>query len=135
MTNCWEKTQMKQRQPRLSVFAAAFATALPLMLAGNASAQEETEGSSLDRVEVTGSRIKRTDFEGTAPVTVIDAEAIARTGHARLGDVLQDLASSGSAINTAFNAPDQGGDGGTRVSLRNLGPERTLVMVNGRRWV
>jgi outer membrane receptor protein involved in Fe transport len=126
---------MKQRQPRLSVFAAAFAAALPAMLASHATAQDDEGSRALDRVEVTGTRIKRTDFEGPAPVTVIDREAIERSGHARLGDLLQELTASGSAINTAFNSPDQGGDGGVRVSLRNLGPERTLVLVNGRRWV
>jgi len=130
---------MKQRQPRLSLFAAAFATALPAMIAGNASAQEDPQqdpdASSLDRVQVTGTRIKRTGLEGPAPVTVIDREEIERSGHTRVGDLLQEITSSGSAINTAFNSPDQGGDGGVRVSLRNLGPERTLVLVNGRRWV
>ncbi|WP_376696953.1 TonB-dependent receptor plug domain-containing protein [Wenzhouxiangella sp. EGI_FJ10305] len=126
---------MKKSQPRLSVFAAAFATALPAMVAGTASAQETEQSADLDRFEVTGTRIKRTDFEGPAPVQVIDREAIERSGHIRVGDLLQEITSSGSAINTAFNAPDQGGDGGERVSLRNLGPERTLVLVNGRRWV
>lgn len=126
---------MNQSRPRLSVFAAAFAAALPAMIAGNATAQEESEARDLDRVEVTGTRIKRTDLEGPAPVTVIDREAIERSGHTRVGDLLQEITSSGSALNTAFNAPDQGGDGGVRVSLRNLEPERTLVMVNGRRWV
>ncbi|WP_181918368.1 MULTISPECIES: TonB-dependent receptor domain-containing protein [unclassified Wenzhouxiangella] len=126
---------MKESQPRLSVFAAAFATALPAMVAGTASAQETEESTALDRVEVTGTRIKRTGLEGPAPVTVIDREEIERSGHTRVGDLLQEMSASGSAINTAFNSPDQGGDGGVRVSLRNLGPERTLVLVNGRRWV
>ncbi|NEZ03334.1 TonB-dependent receptor [Wenzhouxiangella sp. XN201] len=126
---------MKQYQPRLTAFAVAFATALPAMIAGNAHAQEEPESTDLDRVQVTGTRIRRDDLEGPAPVAVIDREAIERTGHTRLSDLLQEFSASGSALNTAFNAPDQGGDGGERVSLRNLGPERTLVMVNGRRWV
>ena len=126
---------MKHEKPRLSVFAAAFATALPMMIAGNAKAQDDEESASLDRVQVTGTRIRQTEFEGPAPVQVIDREAIERSGHIRIGDLLQEMTSSGSAINTAFNSPDQGGDGSVRVSLRNLEPDRTLVLVNGRRWV
>lgn len=126
---------MNQNKPRLGVFAAAFATALPMMLAGNTHAQDDPESAELERVEVTGTRIKRTDFEGPAPVQVINREEIERSGHIRIGELLQDLTSSGSALNTAFNAPDQGGDGSVRVSLRNLEPDRTLVLVNGRRWV
>ena len=126
---------MKNSAPRLTVFAAAFATAVPAMIAGQANAQEPQDSADLDRVEVTGTRIKRTDFEGPAPVQVIDREAIERSGHTRVGELLQEITSAGSAINTAFNSPDQGGDGGVRVSLRNLEPQRTLVLVNGRRWV
>lgn len=126
---------MSKQQPRLSLMAVALASALPAFLAGNVAAQDEEESAALDRVEVTGTRIKRTDFEGPAPVQVIDRQEIERSGHIRLGDLLQELTSSGSAINTAFNAPDSGGDGSERVSLRNLEPERTLVLVNSRRWV
>jgi len=118
-----------------SLLAAACLAALPALHADRAQAQSDNQSAELDRVEVTGTRIKRTDFEGPAPVQVIDREEIERSGHIRVGDLLQELTSSGSAINTAFNAPDQGGDGSVRVSLRNLEPERTLVLVNGRRWV
>jgi iron complex outermembrane recepter protein len=125
---------MQSKMPRLTLLSAALAAALPVMLDNPVQAQE-AESTEFDRVQVTGSRIRRTDFEGPAQVLVIEREDIERTGHIRLGELLQDLTSSGSAINTAFNAPDQGGDGSVRVSLRNLGPERTLVLVNGRRWV
>lgn len=126
---------MKYSTPRPDILAAALATALPAMLAGgNVQAQQE-ESTELDRVQVTGSRIKRTEVEGPSPVQVLNRDEIERTGHTRLGDLLQELTSSGSALNTAFNSPDQGGDGGERVSLRNLGSDRTLVLVNGRRWV
>jgi len=105
-------------------------------ISSTAQAQDqEGEARELDRVQVTGSRIRRTDTEGPSPVQVIDRDQIDRSSYTRLGDLLQDLTASGSAINTTFNAPDSGGDGSERVSLRNLGPERTLVLVNGRRWV
>ncbi len=126
---------MSKEQPKLSLMAIAFASAFPAFLAGNVAAQDEAESANLDRIQVTGTRIRRTDSEGPAPVLVIGREEIERSGHIRLADLLQELTSSGSAINTAFNSPDSGGDGGERVSLRNLNPERTLVLVNSRRWV
>ncbi len=126
---------MSKQQPKLSLMAVALATALPAFLAGNVAAQDQPEAVEVDRIEVTGSRIRRTDFEGPAPVLVVDRQEIERSGHIRLADLLQELTSSGSALNTAFNSPDSGGDGGERVSLRNLNPERTLVLVNSRRWV
>ena len=96
-----------------------------------AFAADEAEGQKAERIEVTGSRIKRTDIEGANPVLVLDRQAIEATGLASVGDILQDLPSSGSAINTTFN---NGGDGSTTVDLRNLGSNRVLVLINGRRW-
>nr|WP_298131670.1 TonB-dependent receptor [uncultured Pseudoxanthomonas sp.] len=97
---------------------------------GAAFAQEAT--TTLDKVEVTGSRIKRTDMETSQPVFSLSREDIQAQGLTSIGDVIQNLTSNGTALNTQYN---NGGNGETRVSLRNLGPNRTLVLVNGRRWV
>lgn len=97
-----------------------------------AFAQEAGEAKTLDRVEVTGSRIKRADVETSQPIFTMDKEAIQAQGLTSVGDVIQNLTANGSALNTTFN---NGGNGETRVSLRNLGSGRTLVLVNGRRWV
>lgn len=93
---------------------------------------QESEAKTLDRVEVTGSRIKRADVETSQPIFTMDKEAIQAQGLTSIGDVIQNLTANGSALNTTFN---NGGNGETRVSLRNLGSGRTLVLVNGRRWV
>ena len=53
-------------------------------------------------------------------------------GLTSVGDVIQNITANGSTLNTTFN---NGGNGDTGVSLRNLGANRTLVLVNGRRWV
>ncbi|NCT71826.1 MAG: TonB-dependent receptor [Xanthomonadaceae bacterium] len=97
---------------------------------GAAFAQEAT--TTLDKVEVTGSRIKRTDVETSQPVFSLTREDIQAQGLTSIGDVIQNLTSNGTALNTTYN---NGGNGETRVSLRNLGSNRTLVLVNGRRWV
>lgn len=97
-----------------------------------AFAADDDDSTKLDRVEVTGSRIKRTQLEGAMPVTSVTREDIDKTGLASIGDLLQELPAAGAALNTNFN---NGGDGSTRIDLRNLGSNRVLVLVNGRRWV
>ncbi|KQZ60261.1 MULTISPECIES: TonB-dependent receptor [unclassified Lysobacter] len=100
---------------------------------GVAFAQEtEKEATTLDRIEVTGSRIKRTDIETSQPVFSLSRDDIQAQGLTSVGDVIQNITANGSTLNSTFN---NGGNGETRVSLRNLGSNRTLVLVNGRRWV
>ena len=96
------------------------------------SQTNEQAVDSVEKIQVTGSRIKRTDMEGASPVQIIDAETIAKTGLTSIGDILQDIPAAGTALNTAVN---NGGDGSVRVDLRNLGAQRVLVLVNGRRWM
>lgn len=86
----------------------------------------------LERVEVTGSRIKRTDIEGPSPLLVLDREDIEASGLTAIGDFLQNLTIAGSGLNLNFN---NGGNGSILLDLRNLGPGRLLVLVNGRRWI
>lgn len=132
---------------RLNPLSRAVAALLPMLLcvAPVVHAQEPTdEEAMLDRVEVTGSRIKRADAAQSAPVLTISSEDIERTGLKSIGDIVQQLTSSGSSLNTKFNSsgnfgfpPDGGGvgAGATTVDLRNLSAKRVLVLVDGIRWV
>lgn len=97
-------------------------------------AQDEAEeASQLERFEVTGSRIKRVDFETAQPVDIITRAQIDRTGLTSIGEVLEQLPSAGTGgLNTAVN---NGGNGSELIDLRYLGTRRVLVLVNGRRWV
>ena len=95
------------------------------------AAAQEPAAEEVERVEITGSRIKRADIEGANPVMVMDAVQIERFGVTSIGDVLQSLPAAGSAINTNNN---NGGNGSTTVNIRGLGSPRTLVLVNGKRW-
>jgi iron complex outermembrane recepter protein len=92
----------------------------------------EEQSTQLDTLQVTGSRIKRTDFETAQPVVVVTRDDIERTGLTNIGDILQRLPAAGSALNRTFN---NGGAGTTEIDLRNLGSNRVLVLVNGQRWV
>ncbi|HEY9041071.1 MAG TPA: TonB-dependent receptor plug domain-containing protein, partial [Rheinheimera sp.] len=107
-------------------------------------AQDNTADKSVERIEVTGSRIKQTELEGRSPVQILDRDAIDRSGLSSIGDIIQNITASGSALNTKFNSsgnfgfpPDGGGvgAGATTVDLRHLGAKRVLVLVDGIRWV
>ncbi|HEX6834662.1 MAG TPA: TonB-dependent receptor [Rudaea sp.] len=98
----------------------------------------------LEAIEVTGSRIKKAEVAGQVPVVTITSKDIAATGLGSIGDIIQQLSVSGSSLNTKFNsagnfgfAPDGSGvgSGSTTISLRNLNAKRTLILVDGLRWV
>jgi len=94
-------------------------------------AQSQPDVRSLDRIEVTGSRIKRADIEGAVPVTVIDRAAIDASGHVSVADVLRDttFASFGNFSPRSGSSAQ----GVSDVNLRGIGSDRTLVLVDGRR--
>lgn len=100
--------------------------------AAPADAVTEPTAAKLDTIEVTGSRIRRSDYETAQPVTVVTRDDIARTGLSNIGDLLQELPAAGSALNRSFN---NGGAGTAEVDLRNLGSQRVLVLLDGRRWI
>jgi iron complex outermembrane receptor protein len=91
---------------------------------------DEAEVEKVERIEVTGSRIRRADVEGANPVSVMTAIDIEKFGITSIGDVLQSIPSAGSAINTNSN---NGGNGSTTLNIRGVGSNRTLVLINGRR--
>ncbi len=104
----------------------------------------EPDDDEVEKVTVTGSRIRKADIEKQSPITILDREDIERTGLKSVGDILQQLPVSGSALNTRFNSsgnfgfpPDGGGigAGAAEVDLRHLGSNRVLVLVDGVRWV
>lgn len=92
--------------------------------------------ATLDRVRVTGTNIKGAQISGVGPISVIDAEAIERSGAISVETLLQRIpASAGTAGSQTSAYWTSDGWGTAQVSLRGLGPSRTLVLVNGRRMV
>ena len=92
---------------------------------------DSEEASSLDRIVVTGSRLKRADIEGSSPVIVIDREAIEASGDVSVADVLRD-----TTFASFGNFKPQSGSSAqslATIDLRGLGSGRTLVLVDGRR--
>lgn len=81
--------------------------------------------------QITGSRIRRGHFQGTAPVEVVSAPEIEFSGAQTVADVLRYLpAVSGNSTSTSIS---NGGDGTATVTLRGLPASNTLVLINGHR--
>ena len=104
------------------------------------NAQPSEEGD----IVITGSRIRRDPLSQEAPIVFVDQEDIAKTGLNSITDVLQRLPSAGGGLNSKFNnsgnfgnPPDGGGvgAGAAEIDLRYLGSKRTLVLVDGLRYV
>jgi outer membrane receptor protein involved in Fe transport len=90
-----------------------------------------------EQIVVTGSRIRRKDLTTPAPVTVISRQQFESSGKMTIGDFLQTLPEQGNAPNFQVNTGgiNYGTDSTTRINLRSLGTQRTLVLINGRRVV
>lgn len=88
----------------------------------------------LDATVVTGSRIPRAELEGPAPISVITAADIEAGGYVSVPDVLQALTqNSGQTQSQQSAGASDFAPGAQQVDLRALGPNHTLVLVNGRR--
>jgi iron complex outermembrane receptor protein len=118
---------MKHKRTQLAV-AAALSVAGLSIAAGDAMAQAASE----QRVEITGSAIKRIDAEGALPVQVITREAIARSGATSIADLIQALPAMQGFTNEGASVGG-GGNGFSGASIHNLGETYTLVLLNGRR--
>ncbi len=132
---------------RLRAAPASMALAICL-LASVTPAQAQNapadEGASSADIIVTGSRIRRDPTDQNQPVVTVDQSAIAQTGLTAVADVLQRLPSAAGGLNTKVNnagniggPPDGTGvsSGSAEVDLRYLGAKRTLILVDGLRFV
>ena len=97
----------------------------------------EEDVAVMDVITITGSRIQRNEFTAAAPVQVITSERSSLQGLVDAADVLQGAsvaAGSGQINNTFTGFVVDGGPGIDSISLRGLGGQRTLVLLNGRRF-
>lgn len=87
---------------------------------------------TLQTIIVTGTHIRGIELETQHPVFKLDRDQIARLGFTSLSDVVQAIVANGETLNRNIN---NGGNGEQLVNLRSLGPNRTLVLLNGQRLV
>lgn len=117
---------------RIALSVAAVAAALALLMSSGAAAQGAAD-QEIREVVVTGSRIKRKDEISTSPVQTLTAADLRIDGSVSIGETLQGLPAVGSSLNSNGSAGTS--HGSSSINLRNLGENRSLVLVNGHRWV
>ncbi len=130
---------------RTSLTALAVAMIIvPGMAHAQAAPEQPAAAATGEDIVVTGSRIRRDPLDNPSPVVTIDEAAIGKTGLSSVADVLQRLPASSGGLNSKFNnsgnlgnPPDGGGvgAGSAAIDLRYLGAKRTLVLVDGLRYV
>ncbi len=117
----------------------AAVTGVLLLSAGSAALAQESADTSkaaattLDTITVTGSRIKRSEIEGPAPVTVITATQIEKEGFSTVFEALRTLSQAGGEAVNDLTGINSFAPLAAPINLRGLGPGRTLMLINGRR--
>lgn len=130
-----------------------FSAALPMMSLGLIPAALAQQTSTADQVVttpvaaaaddaadeaiiITGSRIRQSNTTSSIPIQIVDSVQIELTGETNVGNIIRNLPAAGISAITPNNSNFAvSGAGITTVDLRNLGEDRTLVLVNGRRFV
>ncbi len=116
------------------MFSGGVAVGLGL-LAHSVQAQEtktDDAPQQMQRVEITGSSIKRIAAEGVSPITVIKADDFTKVGSTTAAEVLSTISGNQTQFSTASNV-GAGKTVGAAADLRGLGSNKTLVLLNGRR--
>src|SRR5690606_17338107 len=134
-----ETTGMNYQHQRHGLRATSLSVGVALALAAGVAVAQETTApdqgaTTLDRIEVTGTRIRQVDVETAQPVFIMSREDIERQGFQSVADILQSLPVVGTPpISRASPLSSGENIGGQYVQMRNLTANRTLVLVNGRR--
>ncbi|KAF1707083.1 TonB-dependent receptor plug domain-containing protein [Pseudoxanthomonas sacheonensis] len=97
-----------------------------------AAAESDKKAKTLDAVTVTGSRIKRAEVEGPAPVTVITGDQIRKEGFTTVYEALSSLTEVTGNVQNDYDW-GQSSVNASPLNLRNLGPGRSLLLINGHR--
>ncbi|WP_133406420.1 TonB-dependent receptor plug domain-containing protein [Parashewanella tropica] len=111
---------------RLALIAGATSATLST---ANVIAAEES--ANVERIQVTGSRIKRTDMETANPVVVLSADDMAKQGFTNVQDALENLSATTGAVTT--QSVHGYTPSASAISLRGAGANRTLTLINGKR--
>jgi iron complex outermembrane receptor protein len=101
-----------------------------------AAAAPAADNNTLQELVVTGSRIPRPNLEQPTPVAVVSPTMIQQAGPQNLGDIIAQLPAVGNTATVRANSNNFGNTAGiSSIDLRNLGTQRTLVLVDGQRHV
>jgi len=116
----------------VTAIAAAFVTGATWM--PQVAVAQEEDGTKLDKLVITGSRIQRDEFASSSPISTFTREDIEMSGVVSVDEFLKNIpAFTGYQMNTSTN--NGSAQGQKKVDLRGLGFNRTLVLINGRRQI
>jgi iron complex outermembrane recepter protein len=118
----------------LLLSASLIPTAVAQQTAADSKEDSKDESVKLEKFEVTGSRIPRSEVEGPSPIKVITRAEISATGRSNAAELLRDIPEA-SAIGINESGTTAAVRGANALDLRNLGANNTLVIVDGRRVV
>jgi iron complex outermembrane receptor protein len=113
-------------------FGAVTAVAFPSHAIANV---DEEEAAPIERIEVTGSRIRRLGEIAPTPVTVITGDSIVDSGVTNVADLLHRMPNTLIGLSPETSNNTIFASGLNNTDLRGLGSNRTLVLVNGRRFI
>ncbi|WKD24330.1 TonB-dependent receptor [Pseudoalteromonas sp. KG3] len=126
--------QINRNDNNMRKLSGVSAAVLPLLMATNsqvANAQEQAAQENIEKIAIVGSRVAGRSVEDLpVPVDILSAEALENTGQTEVGRMLQAIAPS---FNFSSSAISDGTDALRPATLRGLGPDQTLVLINGKR--
>ncbi|WP_160738221.1 TonB-dependent receptor plug domain-containing protein [Altericroceibacterium indicum] len=118
----------------LTLAGGLVSTAMPMIAQ---AADANGQGSASTEILVTGTLIRQASEDAAAPVDVITAEDLAEQGSPTMVDLIRQLPNSNGTLaeSAQFDSRSQFNEGTASINLRSLGPQRTLVLLNGKRMV
>lgn len=128
-----EQNLIKSNYRRALLATSIIGGAALAMAASPSFAQTADQSTEVGDIVVTGSRIARQDYRSTSPIVTVSAENFQATGSVTIDTLINDLPQFTPSISSTSNNPSNGGQ--ANINLRNLGTNRTLVLMNGRRVV
>jgi len=126
-----DRSNMKNDLLKKAVRSAIIASMASVVVVPSVYAQDQDD-DTIEEVVVTGSRIQRPDLDAVSPFSVVSGEEFKISGNINVEQKLAELPNTLPSFGPSSNNP---GDGTARVDLRGLGTSRTLVLVNGRRYI
>ncbi|MGO2010889.1 TonB-dependent receptor plug domain-containing protein, partial [Pseudoalteromonas sp.] len=126
--------QINRNDNNMKKLSGVSAAVLPLLMATNSqavNAQEQGADENIEKIAIVGSRVAGRSVEDLpVPVDILSAEALENTGQTEVGRMLQAIAPS---FNFSSSSISDGTDALRPATLRGLGPDQTLVLINGKR--
>ncbi|WP_372822917.1 TonB-dependent receptor plug domain-containing protein [Pseudoalteromonas shioyasakiensis] len=126
--------QINRNDNNMTKLSGVSAAVLPLLMATNSqavNAQEQAAQENIEKIAIVGSRVAGRSVEDLpVPVDILSAEALENTGQTEVGRMLQSIAPS---FNFSSSSISDGTDALRPATLRGLGPDQTLVLINGKR--